>query len=119
MIKNNILKIGHLPPKILILHLTMFLDQINSPMLLLFKVLTLSLNIKFKSQSIEDNKLKFLARVHRFLANKFMKKKNIFKKEDFIQKVHLIPVFLLLIRQNKLNVKSIKWHKKKNFWISK
>ena len=119
MIKNkfSILKTGHLQPNMLILHLSMFLDQINSLMHLLFKMLTLKSNIKFKSQKIEDNKVKFLVKVLKFLINKFQNEKNIFKKEDLLLKVHhnLSLVFLLLNLLDKLNVKSFKCPKKKSF----
>lgn len=123
MIKNKfrILKIGHLQQKIIILHLIMFFDQINSLTHLLFKVSILRWNIKFKSKIIGDNKTEFLVKVLRLQLNKFLIKLNKLIKEGFIQKVHhnLSWVYLLLILQNKLNVKSIKCPKKKRFWISK
>ena len=119
MIKNKFLKVDHLHQKILILHLTMFLDQIDSIMRLLFKVLTLRPNIKFKSQKIGDNNLRFIVKVLRFLIKKFKKKNNILLKEGYIRKVHLIRVILLLILPKKLNVKPIKCHKKKSFWMIK
>ena len=101
--------------KILILHLTMFLDQINLQMHLLFMVIALRSNIKFKSQNLGDNNQRLLVKIPRFLINKFLNKKNKFAKEGILQKVHLILVFLLQNLQNKLNVNSIKCHKKRNY----